>query len=165
MTSQLRLFLKLAVVFGIVILLIIPIAMLDNLASERKSLRDQVVRDIAREAIDNQRLVGPVLVVPFKRRWTETVTEQKDKDGPITTRIVERSAEGRLHFLPEVLSIEGELSPEQRHRGIYTALTYHSTITMAGRFRLPRNFAVPHDLAEYEFGPAELAIGISETGE
>ena len=106
--------LKIGIILVLGLLLFMPLGMIEGLIGERKALRDGVVRDIGRESVDVQRLIGPVVTVPYKQRIVDTVTEEKD--GKTTSTKRERFVEGQLTFLPERLAIGGELTPEERRR-------------------------------------------------
>ncbi len=59
-------------IFGIVLialLLAVPLGMVRSLIAERAGAKAQVVADIARSAADAQRLVLPVVVVPYTHKW------------------------------------------------------------------------------------------------
>ena len=69
-------FLKLLVVLGLVVLLTVPLAMIRALIYERQSIRSNVVAEMAREQVGEQRLVGPILTIPYQRTTTQTTTTQ-----------------------------------------------------------------------------------------
>ncbi|MCP5774946.1 inner membrane CreD family protein, partial [Klebsiella pneumoniae] len=55
---------KLGTIALLILLLLIPLLMIDNLIDERQNLRDGVLHDIARSASFDQQISGPLLVVP-----------------------------------------------------------------------------------------------------
>jgi inner membrane protein len=153
--------LKIGIILVLGLLLFMPLGMIEGLIGERKALRDGVVRDIGRESVDAQRLIGPIVTVPYKQRVVDTVTEEKDGKATSTKR--ERFVEGQLSFLPERLAIAGDLTPEERRRGIYKAILYDAALAVEGRFVLPANYGIAAvAVADYEFGMPALAVGIAD---
>src|SRR5262245_23739764 len=97
--EQRRLLGKAVVIFGLTLALMIPLAMIQGTVSERRGLRDGVIADIARSATGQQKLLGPVLVVPYRERIEHV---KKDADTGKTTVAI--SFEDRVvTFLPERL--------------------------------------------------------------
>jgi inner membrane protein len=151
-TMQSKLAIKMGIVLILGVILWIPLLMVSGLIVERQSLRNGVIRDMARDAVDSQRLTGPFLIVPYTRH---VATQLQDDTSH------QRGVSGRLVFLPERTTISGDLTPEPHHRGIYNVMAYRAALTLAGSFALPENFGVGQ-AGEYEFGPAALVAGISD---
>ena len=130
----------------------------DGLVDERQNYRDEVLQDIARSASYSQQLTGPLVVVPYTRTirsWRLDKTSQQ--------RVLqEREVRGRLYFLPEVFSLDGQMRTELRHRGIYEARLYHVDGQVSGSFVLPAHYGVTSDLDSYRFDDPLLAVGISD---
>src|SRR5258708_37964156 len=135
-----KLAVKMAIVLAVSLSLWIPLAMISGLIGERQALRDGVLRDMAQEAVDRQQIVGPVIIVPYKRRSVDVVTQEKDGTSSTTRR--ERIVEGKLAFLPQSLTVSGDILPEERHRGIYKTIVYDAKLTVAGQFSVPANFGI-----------------------
>src|SRR6185295_4255654 len=105
--------------------------------NERLALRDGVIADIHRSAVGPQKLVGPFLVIPFRKTYVETSTSSEGKTTTAT-----RVEAGQLRFVPDELVIDASVTTERRYRGIYAALLYNSHQTIEGAFALPENFGV-----------------------
>lgn len=150
--------LKLATIVVLILLLLIPLAMIGGVIGERQAASREVLQSIARSSSYSQRLVGPVLIVPYKKtvvEWrVDATTQQRVKE--------EREVSGRLHFLPELFELGGRLRTEARARGIYQARIYHSDIQVNGHFQLPARLGVGEDYASYRFEQPFLAVGISD---
>jgi inner membrane protein len=158
---RLRVAAKIAIVVVLSLLMLIPLGMIQGLIGERQALRDGVIREIARESVDGQQVAGPIIVVPYKQRVVDVVTEEKD--GKTTSTRRERMLEGRLALMPEQLRIAGELVPEARYRGIYKAILYNAVLTVNGHFVVPRDLGIDAaKVGDYEFGAASLVFGISD---
>lgn len=141
----------------LMLLLLIPIGMIGSSIDERQAYSESVVRDIARSSSYNQTLVGPILVVPYtktERYWTSNAQLQRVLE--------ERQVYGELHFLPDLLRLNGTLTTELRQRGIYNARLYHANTRVEGEFSIPTHWGIEENFADYQFAQAYLAVGISD---
>jgi inner membrane protein len=149
---------KLAAIGGIVILLMIPLMQIHGLVRERQAARDSAVADIARGTGLAQVVTGPVLVVPAVRTvrtWVEdAVTRQR--------RAVDDERHTNYYFLPERLEFNGELTTEQRRRGIYEARLFRATNRLSGHFVLPAVPEGPEDNVTVRLGRPWLAVGMTD---
>jgi inner membrane protein len=66
------------------------------------------------------------------------------------------------HFLPEVLNITGDISPEVRYRGIYEVIVYNSRINLSGSFSSPKFQEWKIDNANIIWEDAFLSLGLSD---
>ncbi|WP_440468012.1 cell envelope integrity protein CreD [Pseudomonas sp. YH-1] len=149
---------KLGAIALLIVLLLIPLLMIDGLVDERQSYRDEVLQDIARSASYSQQLTGPLVVVPY----TRTIRGWRLDKASQQRVLQEREVRGRLYFLPEVFSLDGQMRTELRHRGIYEARLFHADSQVSGSFVLPANYGISGDLASYRFDDPVLAVGISD---
>ena len=118
------LMLKLIVIAFIILLLLIPSILVEDLIRQRRNLRDEAQREIASKFGGEQTIGGPVLSVPYEHPVTV-----ETEDGP------RRSIRtGYAHFLPTAIDIQGGLVPEERRRGIFTAVLYNTDLTVRGHF-------------------------------
>lgn len=144
--------LKLFVIGFLILLLLIPSSMLDGLIFERQQLRDQAQVEVASKWGLAQEIGGPVLSVPYRYR-VSTVQDGK-------TVLENRS--GYAHFLPDELTVDGQLIPEERYRGIFVVVLYNTDLRINGTFtgfdvaalNLPENALVWED--------AIFSVGISD---
>jgi inner membrane protein len=116
-----------AVMIGvIVLLLLVPLAMLRGLVSERAALREQAYARVAEGWGGNIVLGGPMLVVPTQRTVVERVN---DKD---ITRVVRSD----VYLLPARLDMKVDLKLEEepRYVGIYGVPVYLADVRLAGEF-------------------------------
>jgi len=149
---------KLGAIAFLVLLLLIPLTMIGGLIDERQRYQGEVLRDIARSSSYSQKIVGPILVMPY----TKTVQNLKINDQTGERYQEQRETSGRLYFLPERFTFDAELSTERRARGIYEALLYHSDSKVSGVFRLPQNLGLGEKLDQYRFDAPFLSVGISD---
>ena len=106
-------------------MLIIPLAMIQSLISERESYRDEVVKDINKSWAAKQVVAGPVLTI-INEKWVENGEGKK------------YLTQNNYHLLPEQLKYEAELIPETRYRGIYEVTLYEANIRISGYFDLDK---------------------------
>jgi inner membrane protein len=156
--EQRRLLGKAAVVGGLTLALMIPLMMILGTVLERRGLRDGVIADIARSATGSQKILGPVLVVPYRERIERV---KRDADTGKTT--VEIDFEDRfVTLLPERLEIAGAVATEERYRGIHKALLYNTTLGFAGSFAVPAHFGLADRQHRIQWGQAYLALGVPD---
>ncbi len=116
------------------LVMLIPLDMVRSVVRDRFETYRGVVADIASSWSGDQRLAGPILVVPYSERFEvrdEFITPEGEKRR--TSRWETR--ERRAVILPDTLSYDGDLSPELRRRGIYEVQIYTAEIEVAGVFR------------------------------
>ncbi|MBE2210304.1 MAG: cell envelope integrity protein CreD [Xanthomonadaceae bacterium] len=151
-----RLWIKIAMVMVMTLAILIPLAMVRGVISERQRYRDEAVASIASDIGRAQVLAGPVLVVPY----VETVTRQvQDADGG--KRQVSERRESRWYFFPDRLKVAGELSPDIRKRGLHAVRIYE----WKGDVRASFDARIPDDApagSERSIGQPFLSWGISD---
>src|SRR5258708_36019030 len=111
--------LKLLFVALLVLLLLVPLEMVQRTLRERLDRHDAAVAEITQAWGKSQRLLGPVLVVPYTFKaetdeWTVLPDGRRMRDRAVRTVTAE------AFFLPEQLDVHGDLDPSVRTRGIYT---------------------------------------------
>jgi len=141
--------LKLTGIGIIVLLLLIPASMLQSLISERNALQNSVINEISQNWASSQTISGPVLTIPY------TVV-LKDHNNQ------QRKETKYAHFLPEKLSITGDLTPKTRKRGIYRASLYESSLSISGIIDIPVLSAEQLGADQILYHDAFLQIGIPD---
>lgn len=139
-------------VFGIAILILImliPIAMTRGVVSDRIFIAAEARQDIMRSWGRTQVVGGPILVVPYK---VEHLNYYEDR--------TERS--GYLYLLAENLSIEVELIPEIRYRGLHEVPVYTANTVLRGVFAAPFVSDLGIDGAEVDWSRAYFALSITD---
>ena len=137
----------------LVLLLQIPIAMIGGLVAERQERRQAAVTEVSSKWGNVQSIIGPVLIVPYTYRSTET-----SASGLQITRTETRNA----IFLPEQLRVRGSIDAELRHRGIFSIPVYKVGLTLEGEFTRPSFAELGLEPAGVAWERAQLAIGISD---
>lgn len=132
----------------LILIMLIPAAILDDLVIERENRQAEVINEISSKWASEQTLRGPILVVPYKVYST--------KDGKTYETIQQ------AYLLPEQLSIDGKMLPEVRHRSLYSVTLYRSDMNLTGKF-------LPFPFEQLQIPPenviwtdARLMVGIDD---
>jgi inner membrane protein len=141
--------LKIISVGILILLLLIPAAMIQNLIGERQLRRDSVVKEISQKWGNPQTITGPFITVPFK-------TFFKDNDGKTQFNL------NYLHILPETLNVTGEIKPQVRYRSLFEAVLYNIKLKFRGNFKLPPTSQLNIDSRSILWDKAHLSLGITD---
>jgi len=114
--------LKMIIVGILILVLLIPTNMVENLIYERESTRDEAVREVASKWGLDQTIGTPVISIPYQA----TVTNANGQRETITQY---------AHILPDDIIIETKLVPEKRYRGMYVVVLYNTKATLKGSFK------------------------------
>lgn len=152
--------LKLGGILVLVLLLQIPLLMIHGLLEERDCRRQAAIREITETWGRNQTIVGPVLVIPY--RTLRVVEKETVVNGRVVHTTEERMGDAYACFLPEELTVNGDIEPSKRHRGIYEAVVYSSHLKLSGRFAAPDLKAIGLAPDTLQWNRAWIAIGISD---
>src|SRR5688572_2507289 len=119
---------KLVSIGFLVLILLIPASWIHDLIEERQLRADDVVQEVSSKWSGSQTLSGPILVIPYK------VHEKIDrgKDGIEIREYVQK-----YFFLPEILDINGKVTPEVLHRGMFDVAVYASSLDIKSNFKRP----------------------------
>jgi inner membrane protein len=149
--------LKVAAIIALNVLLLVGLLWIGSIVSERQARRDQVVKDIAESSSAAQRLVGPILVIPYEKTVQEWLDDPQSGRHTVTRRV-----SGQVLILPETFRLDGEMPTQRRTRGIYEARLYHANLKIHATFDVPLHYGLQSDLTAYHFGQASIAIGLSD---
>jgi inner membrane protein len=148
---------KLLGVGGLVLILLIPLAMISGVLSDRLMRRNEAVAEITASWGKEQNVIGPVLGIPFQYKF-KAVKEIPLTEGRVERREVEETAIGNAYFLPQSLKIVGDVQTQTLHRGIYDAAVFRSQVTLSGKFAPPDFGALKIDLKDVQWKDAFVTI-------
>lgn len=139
---------RLIIIGGLSLVLLIPSLLIQNLISERELRRDSVVNEISQKWGNEQVIIGPVLSIPYKHYY------KSDDEVSHTIRYA--------HFLPEILNVQGSITPEARYRSIYEVIVYNSKLSVSGSF--PAIDLTGFNIPPKDFLPEDafVSVGISD---
>ena len=124
--------------------------MVERLIQEREGRQVEAHEEVSGKWGGMQTLSGPVLALPFR----EIV---RDTNG-----LVVNSQHKYAYFLPEQLSITGDIVPEKRHRGIFEVVLYSGALRLEGTFEpLAIEKTIPSG-AQIQWDKAVLAVGLPD---
>lgn len=149
---------KFTTIAVLILLLMIPILMINGVINERKNLQDSVIEEIAKNSSASQKLVGPVMVVPYIKKYKEWMINEATKER----YQVDKEYNGQLYFLPEAFVVDGKLKTEKRKRGIYEARLYHADNNISGNFSIPENYGISENIEDYKFNDPYVSMGIKD---
>lgn len=141
--------LKLVIIGVMILFLIIPTVLLEDLISGRQRLRDSAQQEVAAKWGKDQVVGGPVISVPYSY-------EVPAGDDKVITKT------GYAHFLPDEINVTGDLNPEERRRGIFVVVLYNTVLKVEGNFSGfdAAALSVPESSLRWE--DALFTIGISD---
>ena len=116
------------------LILLIPLGMVRSVVGERYQTYRGVVQEITGAWSGDQRLAGPVLVVPFSEK-IEIEDEFVTLNGERRTTTRWETRRRKAVILPETLSYDGRMIPEIRRRGIYGVPVYSADLEVTGSFK------------------------------
>ena len=153
--------LKLLFVAVLVLLLLAPLRMVESTLHERLQRHDGAVATITQSWGKAQRLLGPMLVVPYTYK-TESDEWVNGSDGRRYRDKIVRTHTAEAFFLPEQLEVNGELEPSSRRLGIYSTHVYAATLQLRGRFAAPTFASTIVPAPEVHWERARVCFAISD---
>lgn len=159
---QKTLLFKLFAIFGLMLLLSIPLLMIESTIKERLYYREEAVRSIAQDSVSEQTLLGPIIVIPYTEYYTVEELENADSK----TKVKRQRSETRHHYIyPSELNVRSVVDTDQRYRGIHKVLVYNGTHALTGKFDLPDEsvFIAKHTESQIKLWPAYVSVGLSDT--
>lgn len=153
--------LKLLFVGFLTVLLLVPLVFVHGTLRERRTRHDEAVVEITRAWGGPQRLLGPILVVPY------TIQQVADEwvvkpDGRRQREETVREVAAEAFFLPEHLELNGDIDPSARTRGIYTTHVYAARLRLAGRFAAPNLDFAGLAAPELKWDRARVCFALSD---
>lgn len=139
---------KLSSIFTLMILLMIPMAFIKSLISEREDLNDKATQEVSGKWAYQQRVFGPILTVPFTKTYTLNNRELESTDS--------------AHFLPNTLTIDADINPKSLNRGIYEVVVYDSKLTFSGSYIDLKDYEEKFPDYNFHWNDAYLTVNISD---
>jgi inner membrane protein len=153
--------LKLLLIGFLTLLLLIPLALVQSTLRERLTRHDRAVATITQSWGKSQRLLGPILVVPFTWK-TEAEESTTGTDGRKYRETVTKTHLSEAFFLPEHLEITGHLEPSERRLGIYSTPVYAAKLRWQGRFATPTFAFTGVSNPQPQWDRARVCVAISD---
>jgi inner membrane protein len=142
---QYTLTLKMVLLVFLGLFLLIPLEMIKSIIRERQKTSESVKKEIAFQWAGPQIISGPVLNIPVM------VFPSKKDAEPYKTI---------FHFMPETLSVKGDIKTEKRHKSIYQTVVFTAGLNLSGNFTIPEINA--GEKKEILWNDAYFTMGISD---
>jgi inner membrane protein len=152
---------KLLGVGVLVLILLIPLAMITGVLSDRLMRRNEAETEITSSWGKEQNVLGPVLGIPYQYKY-KTVKEIPLGGDKVERREVEETAIANAYFLPETLNITGDVQTEKRHRGIYEAVVFRAQVALTGKFAPPDFGALKIDMKDVQWKDAFVTFALND---
>ena len=139
---------KLLAIGFLILILLIPNGMINDLIYERQGRQREVEREVNQSWGSEQNVVGPVLSIPYSI-WTEIDDGKRVEHQQVA------------YFLPQSLQVEGNLAHQIRRRSIFDVVLFQSTFSLKGNFDRPDFEGLHINPADVKWEAARVSIGIS----
>jgi inner membrane protein len=137
----------------LVLLLQIPLLMIREVVNERQNRKAEALLEVASKWGQEQKLVGPVLEVPYEvERFAEVDGKQKT-----TTEVA------YAFFLPDELQLTADVDSELRYRGIFEVPLHTSQLKLTGNFGAPDFGRLGETPTKVLWERAKLNLYVSDT--
>lgn len=125
---------KMIMVGMLTLILLIPLAFVNDLISERSQRKKEVVNEVTQLWGQDVLFYGPILRIPYKTYSETSVVDFKTKQTVIERKAVVNYA----YFFPEKLNNKSEIKKNTSlKRGIYNNVVFTATMNFNGNFEKP----------------------------
>ena len=124
---------RMAMLGFLTLIMIIPLSMIRGVITDRSQYEAEAATSVGEAWGGPQTFAGPMIVVPYRR-----VTSTSEISGTLT-------------LLPDKLSIDGHIEPQQRRRGLFSVNVYTATLDVTAEFttRALRELAADNRQADW----------------
>jgi inner membrane protein len=126
------------------LLLLIPLSMIGSVIADRRTYEAEATKSVSEAWGGPQVFAGPTIVLPYRR-----ISEPRDFSWMLT-------------LLPEKLSIDGTIQPEQRRRGLFAVNVYAAKLDVVAEFSLKALRELAADNRLPDWSAARLEMGLSD---
>jgi len=133
-----------------IIIMMIPSAIVNNLVTERAQRQQEVIQEISSKWSGPQTLTSPFLFIPYS-----TINSLADGTQLVSTKY--------LYILPHELAIQGQLLPEHRKRSLYEVNLYRSHLQIRGKVTEPDIKGLNIAPENIHWDQARILMGVDDT--
>lgn len=141
--------LKVVFIGVLILLLLIPVAMIQDVIHDRTRVSLDAQNDVMRSWGGAQRIAAPMLVVPY------ICIARNKRNEPVERRYW-------AYVLPQDLNVDIELQPDTRYRGIHKVTVYSAVLRIGGRFKKPTIDDLPPGTDRILWDEAQIGVGVSD---
>jgi inner membrane protein len=139
---------KVAVIAFLVLLLLIPMAMIENMITERGRTQTEAIDEVSQKWSLAQTITGPYVNLQCP------ITQ--DDNGK------KRTIMENVTLFPDELSVDGQLQTEILRRGIYKVNVYQSELLIKGSFSSEELRKNNIDMEALEYGRAAICLNLTD---
>ena len=125
----------------------IPLGLVGGVIEDRQVHEGEATKKVTESWGSAQTFTGPTMVLPYKR---PTDGWEKWETG------------GTYTLLPEKLSIDGQVRPEQRHRGLFAVTVYTATLEVVAEFQTKAVYDLLTSGRRIDWTAARLDLGLTD---
>ncbi|HEY5900752.1 MAG TPA: inner membrane CreD family protein, partial [Burkholderiales bacterium] len=151
---------KTVIVGVLAIVLMLPVAMIRDLVTERQARSNEAIAGIAEGWGKRQTVAGPYLALPYERRWTEV--KRETVDGKQRETRTERVEVNSVRIPATTLEWVVAADISEKTRGIYKARLYSARLSATGSVAVPARSAMEDGKSQYKWHAPRLVVGISD---
>jgi inner membrane protein len=144
--------LKILVIVGLTVLMALPLFLIQMALNDRQNTASGAATDIAQGYGGPQTVAGPLLLVPYAIKRTDTV------DG----KTVESTVHYTAALLPDDLKIGVKADTATRYRGIFPVPVYRAAVDLAARFDKTAILAALPEGAEVDWKNTAIDILVTD---
>ncbi len=139
--------LKLIIIGILILVLLIPTNMIQDMIQEREFTRDSAIQEVASKWGLDQTIGTPVITIPY---YALNANNQPE------------NIKHYAHILPEDVRVKTKLVPDKKKRGMYEIVLYNTQITIEGSFKSEMENLKKEINAEFHPEQAYIELGISD---
>ncbi|MDX2505361.1 MAG: cell envelope integrity protein CreD [Gammaproteobacteria bacterium] len=148
---------KLIVILFLILIMLIPLTMVEDLIYERTAMKQSAENTIAQSWGSDQIISGPILKIPYKIRIVE---KKLLKDGQ--EKEVIRFEQHYVFLLSDQLDIETSMASETRYLGIYDVPVYLSESTIRANFNNESLSRINEDYGYIQWEQAKIIVPFTD---
>lgn len=134
-----------AVIMAVLTLVLtIPLGMIGGVISDRQKYKTDAVTSVTEAWGGTQTFSGPIMVLPYRK-----ALDGQDRDATLT-------------LLPERLTIDGQIRPEQRRRGLFGVTVYTATLDVIAEFQTRALQELLGDGRQIDWRSAHIDLGLTD---
>ena len=139
---------KVIIIGGLIILLMIPMFMIEDLISERGRTQEEAINEVSEKWSLAQTITGPYLNIQYP------VTTENNGEKKVSIK--------DLFLFPDELLVNGQLKTEILKRSIYEVNVYQSELTLKGLFSPEELIKSRVDMEQLQFDRAAICLNLTD---
>lgn len=139
---------KVVIIGGLVLLLLIPMLMIENMISERGRTQEEAIDEVSQKWSLAQTITGPYLNIQLP-----SVIEHNGEKRDVIRNLI---------LFPDELLIDGQLKTQILKRSLYEVNVYQSELTLKGSFSSEELIKSRIDLNNFQFDRTAICLNMTD---